>query len=250
LSVLGLNYTFSQTTAGGSRVALKAVDLLPRQLVGVAMSPLIGALGTRLLIPGQEQTTLVGSVLRPSLASKSITVTLQHPGRLRIVEGAGSTQEITVVDVQSGRVTAGLSADQNKLAESILFDGAEYFLFHHGNWGGTRYLGSAFSHPHGAATARYLLFEQSNELTPLEQGTTRYKLFYFNQATRLLEFGQYRTDAGAAGPLVETQIMWHTAGTESFPASIIRLEQGTEVLRAEFSVVGAGSKGPETTFLP
>lgn len=241
--------TFASALALGQS-ALRAVNQLPPELLGQPLSPLVPSLGARLQQPGLERTTLVGTLSTPGSSDTPITVIRENPGRIRIIEGIGATQSVTVVDQQSQKVTSDTSSDQKKLLELLLFDSQEYILFDHANYGGTRLLGEAFPYPKAAATERFMVFDHPCNIGLLEPGATRRKRFFFNQKTSLLEYVTYRIGSASEDPLMETAITWQSIGSEQFPASITQWENGNQVFAIQFTQASAGPTANDNTFVP
>jgi hypothetical protein len=114
--------SFGQQTS----TPFRAVNQLPLGLVGRPLSAFVTSLGTRLEVTGLERTKLGGVISRPGSADLPIVVTPEYPGRIRIVEGIGSAQVVSVVDEQLQKATSGMSPAQLKLVEILLFDCQEF----------------------------------------------------------------------------------------------------------------------------
>ena len=147
----GASLLFTLANAGAQTpVVFRAVDQLPPQLLGQPMSAFEAALGSRLTTQGLARTTLSGTLSVAGSPDTPITVVRQNPGRIQIVQGTGPTALTSVVNQQTQTATAGISGNQEKLVETLLFDCADFILFDHANFGGTRYLGAAYPYPRAA----------------------------------------------------------------------------------------------------
>src|SRR6266498_3924313 len=150
---------FAQSAAAKAEIS----DILPLNRVGLPISRYVKSLGSRLQNAGFEQTTLTGTVTRPGQAVRPITITLEHPGRIRVIERDAADGSTAILDDQAHKATSQLTPEQEKIIESTVFDGADYFVFHHTNHGSTRSVGGAFPYHRAAKTARFAVFAKTED---------------------------------------------------------------------------------------
>jgi hypothetical protein len=210
------------------------------------------ALGNRLVKPGMERVTFLGTLNRAA-SSQPIVVVHEFPGLLQVT---GSQGPIVFFNARVPG-TNQLGPGARVLVESLLSDSAEHFFIMQWRGAATRFLGARASATDQAANGPfYDVYEVSNENAADFPGQPRTKRYFFNSDTQLLEIVRYEVERNGDTISVETRFgSWHAVRGQQVPGSVARSENDHVVFSFTFtaitltprSVVDAGNPSTSST---
>jgi len=246
LAVVMIPFVLPPPATGQNATAVSAAPwryITPASLPGDAR-PCLSVYGKRLQVSGMERTTLSGTYTTST--SVPVTITYQIPNSMRIDLG-GSAPRSIIFNGKTTTATAG-SADET-LVESLSDDSAESYFLGFSSGAPAQWLGSRFRTDDGKA-ANYTgpLYDIYRRIAPAVSVTgnpIRQKLYVFDSRTKLFNHTRYKiVRSGQPVTVMVTYPTWTKSGTESFPASIIRTENGQQVF--SISVAAASTAAGST----
>jgi hypothetical protein len=204
---------------------------------GIAL-PQLDALGSRVLAPGKELTTLTGQYSDERAGQKPAQVLHQLPNMV-VLSGFGDAE----LKFDGNRRPAGLRAQEAALLESFGSDTAEGMLAALNNGAAARLLGRGFK-PSSTAAPNYTgpgydIYEVT-AIALGEGGAVRKKFYYFDTDSGLLLSTRYDDLSATPTVRVETRFSeWRRVDGAAYPGRIERYENGRRV----FSFVTAAASG-------
>jgi hypothetical protein len=217
--------------------------------LGSEVREYLRAYGTRLIVPGNETTTLIGTY-SDGKTTVPATITFQLPNQTRLDLGGASTKTLILNGSQPSVTAAG--ADQD-LLETLTDDTAESFFFGLTNGLPTQLLGTRYRNDDGKA-ATYTgplrdIYRRRAPVAAVAGAPVRDKLFLFDSLTK--SFAGCRYTITRNGSPVNVQIThgtWMTVGAGSFPSSITRTENGTQVFSISIVQASTAAKSAGSFF--
>lgn len=215
------------------------------------LSAALRALGDRIEKPGKERLTLSGVLQRTGDTQATPFVAIyQQPGRLRFQDAQGlSARTITFNGQRAEKLGGSLTAEEEALVETLVYDTPEGFFSGQMEGAATRFLGPRFSADDGAAEdyggPYYDIYQMADRVKVTGDILARPKLFLFNSDTQLLELVRYQVGAGGMITDVEVRLGdWQKTEDQMIPRRIVRLENNEPVLSLIITAV-AFSPGVE-----
>ncbi len=211
----------------------------PGKVAGPARSFLF-AFGDRIQRPGKERATFAGKYT-DRRGTVDVIIVWEVPGRLRL-DRSDKPGRPVIYDETKGWSNVPASADEAGALESLFDDSPESFFYATAHGSAQRFLGNCFrtggqktSNNRGPCYDVYELIAPVHSPTGLSR---KRKLFYFDSQTRLLS----RVEYAAAGSVhVSTELSgWRILGSQAFPGSVVRKENGVVVLNVNFTGASAG----------
>ena len=218
-------------------------------------------MGDRLQVAGKERLDLVGVLTRAGQSAVAVHILWEFPGKVRLEKRLGDEpdpkkDELLVYD-GSGNLdkrggTASLS-DQD-LIEMLVHDSVEGFFIGQLEGFATRFLGSRYHRVDAEGNAvgpDYDIYEVINEVRLLRRPLRQRKLYYFNSDTALLERVRYRLAAERGRGEVEVSVEvsdWGEVYGQLIPGTVVRTENGVEVVRLEIREAGIGAAAEDGSF--
>jgi len=254
-SFVGNSKTVSVSTSTvGSSLPTQAVQgyVNPNGL-GSEVRDYLRAYGTRLITPGKERTILIGTYSNGAMTAPA-TITFQLPNQTRLDLG-GSSPKTLILNGSQTSVTAP-GSDQD-LLETLSDDTAESFLFGLSNGVPTQFLGSRFRSdaPNGNTDSTSYagplrdIYRRRAPVAAVTGSPVRAKMYRFDSRTKYFAGCRYTITRNGVPVAVEVvHGSWMTVGTESFPTSITRIENGTQVFSISIQQVLTAVKSLDSTF--
>jgi hypothetical protein len=231
----------------GGQSSLAAPSTISPQQLSPYMRAHVTALGDRLVKPGNERVTLAGTLSGATPAP--INVTYEISGKLRVDLGGRSVGFDGNATWNGTGPTAisSLATNDFELIETLLNDSAEYFFAAQAQHVPTRPYGLAFRFDDGKAKnyagPYYDVFEVLDSVPGSKQRQAR--IYCINARTFVLERVQQDTVRAGKKVRIETVLGgWQSFGTEKFPTSITRTQDGQQVLALK---VTSATTGPALT---
>src|SRR6266404_4496580 len=198
---------------------------------------LLGFMGDRLAVAGNERLTLNGTITLADGSNTTAQVILELPDHLRYVQTL--PPRVVVYDGSTIQTSTGspTTADNN-LVESFVLDGVERFLISQTEGLALRFMGPhvKLADPTNSARPTSLceLYQVSERERFVSSVKRKEKLFCFDSRTRLIASAFYQNTG--TGTQVETRwSAWSSSGPNQIPGTITRYENG----KAVFSVAVA-----------
>lgn len=218
-------------------------------------------MGDRLEVTGKERLDLVGVLTRAGESPVGVRILWEYPGRVRIEKRLGEEpgrgkDELLVYDgagnLRKSGGTASLS-DQD-LIEMLVHDSVEGFFIGQLEGFATRFLGGRFHRVDAEGNAvgpDYDIYEVINEVRVPGRPLRQRKLYYFNSDTALLEKVRYRLSPERVRGLVEVEVAvseWGEVYGQLIPGTVVRHENGVEVVKLEIKEAGVGGAARDGSF--
>ena len=203
---------------------------------------LLGNIGDRLEKAGKERAVYAGTLQRGGEDRATLfTLIWELPGRLRLDDYG--RQQVTLFDGETvSRSESVSSAFDEELLETLVFDSAEHLFVSQMQGAGTRSLGSRFRLTEDSRAEydgpAYDIFEVTEANPIRKESVAQTRQYFFNSDTQVLELVRYRVSKNGSEVPVEVRLEnWQRVDGQSFPRSIVRLENGTAVIRLSISSI-------------
>ncbi|HEY0377478.1 MAG TPA: hypothetical protein VGC87_11040 [Pyrinomonadaceae bacterium] len=213
------------------------------------------AIGDRVERPGKERLTLNGTLQRASESQGTpFVATYEQPGRLRLQYSQGlSPRVITFNGQRAGKRGGGLTAEEEALVETLVYDTQEGFLNGQMDTAPTHLLGLRFRTDDGTSESYrgsyYDIYQVTDRVKADVQNPERTKLYLLNSDTHLLEFVRYQVETDGAATQVEVRLEdWRKVQDQMFPTRLVRLENNRPVFTLTITSVALGPKAEEDIF--
>jgi hypothetical protein len=203
---------------------------------------LMGFMGTRLAVAGNERLTLNGTITLADGSKTAAQVIMELPDHLRYVQT--QPPRVVVYDGTTVQTSTGpATTADNNLVESFVLDGVERLLIAQTQGLALRMQGphiklvSTASPPNPTPLCElYLLSDKERFITSLQR---KQKLYCFDSRTRLLSAAFYQNPGpGSQSTAVETRWSnWGHSGSNQIPGTVTRFENGKIV----FSLAVSGN---------
>ena len=218
-------------------------------------------MGDRLRVVGKERLDLLGVLTRSGENPVAVRILWEFPGKVRLEKRLGeepdpSKDELLVYDgagsLGKKRGTATLSDED--LIEMLVHDSVEGFFIGQLEGFATRFLGSRYHRVDAEGNAvgpDYDIYEVINQVRLLRRPLRQRKLYYFNSDTALLERVRYRLAAERSRGEVEVSVEvsdWGEVYGQLIPGTVVRTENGVEVVRLEIREAGIGAGAKDGSF--
>jgi hypothetical protein len=201
------------------------------------------AVGTRLQVPGKEQTVLTGELLNEAGERKSIRVAHQLSGLVRI-EGV---RERTPLKYDGDLARGSADRMDEALLETFVMDTLEGMIGSARSGGAVRLVGRRFG-PDPRTVSKdfkgpyYDIYEVLAPVRVRTDRQLRMKRYYFDSDTGLLVTTRYIDPTVGQGLAIETRFSgWRETAGSAYPGAIERYEDGRRV----FSFVVEGAVGTQ-----
>ena len=216
----------------------------------------IKIIGNRFEQAGKERLTLDGVLTRPTTgAAKSATrLITEYPDKLRPEEDDGKAKKVTLFDGKKlDKQGDTLKQSDEDEIESLLYDSVDRFFAGQAEGQAMRYLGARFrpkdADPKTYKGPLYDLYEVIDQIKLKKEIRQQRKTYSFNSDTQFLEAVQYQIDR--AGTPVNVQVKysgWKKIEDQYVPTSIVRHEDGKQVLALDITTVTVGKKADDGIF--
>lgn len=221
-------------------------DRLRRLHVRPGLREALEALGDRLVKPGRERILLTAELTLRGEDAKPVYLVREYPNLLRLEEqggGIGRVRSLVFGGAGARRSDAQVTREDEELVETLAYDSPEHFF--HGQLGAaaTRFLGPGYrldeseSFEHDGPT--YDVYEVTGPVLITGEAREQIKRYYFNSATRLLEWVKYEVDRGGVPARVVVRLGdWQEVQGQRVPGRIARTVDGETII--DLSVTSAG----------
>jgi hypothetical protein len=211
--------------------------------------------GARMTSADKALITLAGTTT-DAAGSRTAQITIQAPGYLAYRETQGHAVGFsgTAITANSGALSSGDEA----IAESLLAHFPDAVCLQVATGGSYRRIGSHFR-PDGGVGATYkgpywtLLAFAPKQRPGLTAGLALQQQLFVavDDQTGFISEVRVVVSAGKQQTVTQTQFTnWRQQGTQWYPATITRLENGKQVLTFVVQTVSVGVAGPTTAFIP
>jgi hypothetical protein len=236
------------TTAGilaqAPTQGVAALTISPHQLSSY-MRAHAKVLGNRLLQPGNERVTQVGSLVTVGAQPAPVTITYEISGKVRIDFSGRSVGH----DGTNTWATAGAVVQRDfELLEALVNDSSEYLFMGQAQHLATRYYGPAFRFDDGKAKNYTGPYYDVHEVVDSVLGTkqTQVRIYCINSQTYVLERVQQDTLRSAKKVRIETVLgAWKYFGGQQFPTSVTRTQDGQQLFSLTIDNVTTGPTLPD-----
>jgi hypothetical protein len=228
----------------------------------IGSSDLPSQLAASLQLTGARMTSAATAVLTLSgtttdaNGSRSSQITIQAPGCLAYREG--QTRAVTYDGTAFKAKSGALSTDDERVAESFLAHFPDTVFLQVAAGGSWRRIGSHFR-TDASNSAKYsgaywtLLAFTPNTRAGLTTGRALQQQLFIAIDEHTGFMSEVRVVATTAGQQQVTQTQfsnWSNQSGQWSPATIVRLENGKQVLSFQAQSFAVGAAGPATTFAP
>ena len=218
-------------------------------------------MGDRLQVVGKERLDLVGVLTRVGESAVGVRILWEFPGKVRIEKRLGAEpdpnkDELLVYDgagnLRKRGGTAGM-ADED-LIEMLVHDSVEGFFIGQIEGFATRFLGSRYHRVDDSGNAvgpDYDIYEVVNEVRVPGRSLRQRKLYYFDSDTALLGRVRYQLSAERGRGPVEVRVEvsgWGEVFGQLIPGTVVRYEDGVEVVRLEIQEAGVSAGAKDGSF--
>jgi len=206
-----------------------------------AVEPYVDAAAPRLRAAGKERVVMTATIraVEAGPVLGTVQVISQWPGLLRL-DGDGRSLALG----QSNQTAASVPDQWQKLAEAMLEDSFEGFLYTHNSGGATRFIGRGYADASRPGEA-FDIFSMMAASRSRAGAPRTAKMYFFDTRSKLLAKVQY-IENGAA---VEVAFLnWTMVDGNRVPGKIVRREAGREVLNVTLSGAGFTAKAADGLF--
>jgi hypothetical protein len=214
----------------------------------------LSKLGDRLERPGKERTAATGTIqLAEGLTPQPVALLNEFPDRVRVSVNEGGTQKTLIFDGNQARAVSQLSGLDEALLETLVYDSAEHFFWSQTQQLATRFIGSRIRTDDGSRPDYSGPYYEVYQLaSPVKIGRTeqlRFKFYYFNSDTLLLERVIYQSTNESGSTNVEVRLTeWTSINNQSVPHRIERIENGTSKFVFSLNSVNISPRLDDGTF--
>lgn len=232
--------------AGGvlQKFSLLTPSSLPHDFAGVLQN-----MGGRMTGAANASVTLAGT-LTDANGTRPANITVQAPGLLRFQDNGSRFLSFNGSQFQ-GKNTSGGAADQ-RIEESLLAQFPDMLLLQIALGGSLRRLPGHFRSDSGSYWRMYAF--SPAPLAGLTAGGPLQQSFFIaiDEQSWLIAETRVVINAGGGQPQVtQTKYSnWFQQGGQRFPGSIVRLENGQQVLSFQTQSGSTGAAAPASAFLP
>jgi hypothetical protein len=214
-------------------------------------------LGGRLTSAGQSNLTIGGTVTDSS-GSRPAQIVLQAPGYLRYQENDGNNRVLTFDGTQFQAKNSRSAVDDERIEESFFSHFPDMLFLQMAGGGAVRRVGRNFRTDDGKTPNYTGPFLTIYQYTPgsrpgLTAGKALQQSFFvsFDQSTALPSEVRVVSGSGAAKSVTVTRLSnWFQQAGQWFPGQVVRLENGTQVLKGDFQQGAVSSPAPPAVFVP
>lgn len=212
-------------------------------------------IGQRMTATGNAKILLVGTVT-DSKGSRSAQISVQSPGYLAYRDTNSRTLVYDGTEFKTKK--GGATDDDDPIAESLLAHLPDSLLLQVASGGSFRRLGSNFR-PDASRNAEYsgslwTVFAFSPAPRPgLAKGKALQQDLFIavdNRTNLLTEVRSTVVGSGGTRTVQTTFSNWTQSSGQWYPATVVRLENGTEMLRFQMQQASTGAADPVSTFVP
>lgn len=197
-------------------------------------------LGDRLFKPGNERVTLTGALTLPGQSATPVTILYDISGKIRVDQPGRSVG----FDGANTWANTGAAAQiETEFLEALVNDSPEHLFTGQAERLATRFLGRAFRFDDGKATnyrgPYYDVFAVVD--TVLGSKEPQLRIYCINSRTYVLE--RVQQDTLRAGQKVRMETVlggWQSFGTQQFPTSVTRSQDGQQILSLTVSSAATG----------
>jgi len=211
------------------------------------------AYGDRIAKPGAERIVASGTVIRratPFAAASSpasVTVLIEYPGRARVDE-AGKGSASFDVGLTTGNSSAQSTEDVGDMLELLVEDFSDGFFRIATAEGRQRWIGENFRSA-DVPGRLYDIAEVTFQSSVRGAVTTQVKTYFFDSKTKLLAKVAYRESKTRGLVAVESEFSdWVQVSGQAVPKTLVRREDGVEMLRVSLSQVAITAAASDGSF--
>jgi len=217
--------------------------------LGSEVRDYLRAYGTRLIVPGNERTTLTATYSDGKVTVPA-TITFQLPNQTRVNLGGASPKTLILNGNQPSVTSAGANQD---LLETLTDDTAESFFFGLSNGVPTQLMGTRCRNDDGKADP-YTgplrdVYRRMAPVAAVAGAPVRWKMFLFDSRTKYFAGCRYRVSRNGSTVDVEiTYASWAASGSHAYPVSIARTENGSPVFSINVLQATSAAKSIDSLF--
>lgn len=214
------------------------------------------ALGDRLVKPGRERVLLAAHLSLRGEEAGPVYLIREFPDLLRLEERAGGTGRVRALvfgGAGARRNDGDVTSADEELIETLVHDSPEHFFQGQVSGAATRFLGAGYrpdeseSFEHDGPT--YDVYEVTGPVVITGEGRQQVKRYYFNSATRLLEWVKYETDRGGAPARVTVQLGgWQEVQGQRVAGHVVRRVDGETVIDLRVTSAGFAPRAQDGAF--
>jgi len=235
---------------------LNGASVIDPGLLPSGVSPYLETLGGRMTSAALEQISMTGTTTDAN-GSRPAQIIVQAPGYFSYREGLA--RAITFNGSSFLTLSGSQTTDDERVFESLLahFPDAVFLQIAHG--GGLKRIGSHFRNDNGTTKNYTGPFSTLYAFAPttkpgLTQGKALQQTLYvaLDDISGLLNEVRVVVNTGPGQTSVtQTQFSnWARQNGQWYPGQIVRLENGTQVLKFQTQQVSVGAGSPLTAFIP
>jgi len=231
-----------------------SADYLRRSVLRPQLAWNLNQLGDRLERPGKERLSIVGSVRWAAESSAfQIAAMGEFPDRLQLSLPIDGVARTVVFDKTELKSKSTLSAAEESLLETLVYDSPEHFFSTQMHGQATRFLGNRFRVDDGSAPdykgPYYDIYQVADEIKTAAQPRLQPKFFYFNSDTLLLDRVVYETAGSGSPARIEVLLAdWRTENGQAVPYRIERIENGKTAFVLSITSTTLGARANDSIF--
>jgi hypothetical protein len=251
---------FAQAGSTGSTTAQPGWLLNQTSLIapGDLPGPLATALqqsGARMMSASTAQIALSGSIT-DTQGTRSAQITIQAPGYMIYRDGNGNGVAFNGTSLVTN--SGALSTSDEAIAESLLAQFPDMVCLQVDTGGSFRRIGSHFrtsAATGGSYTGPYwtvLAFAPAAR-TGLTAGAALQQTLFIavDESTGFISEVRTTVTTGQQKHIIETEFQnWTNQSGQWYPGSIVRFQDGQQILNFQAQSITVGPAGPNTTFVP
>jgi hypothetical protein len=216
----------------------------PAQISSVLVRPFL-ALGDRLMKPGNERITLVGT-LTDGAGSSGVRIVMELGGKLNITWTGSAAAQKAVFDGKNSSVVGNLARSSDVL-EAFVDDLAETALISVAGGTGVRLLGQRFADSSGGYCD---YFDIPTRGVAEEKPRPVTKRYCFDSKTSLLRSVRYFGSQNQQQLTVTEFANWTTVNGQAVPGTVTRLQGTTQVFQFQARNAVVSPAIADSTFVP
>ena len=235
------------TVSGGRTITLS------ERLVWPHLRAQVRAVGSHLIVKGNERSTLGGSITRGG-TSTPIGIVTEVSGNLRYQEQGSDGIKTLATDTNTISAASGsLAFSDTDLVETLLNDSSDHFLVGQMTSAPTRFHGANYRMDNGKNPNYkgpwYDLYEVADQVFEPSGKARRIKQYCLNSQTLLLERVRYKLTRGGGQVRVEVLLTnWKQFQGQQYPTTIARTENGQPIFTVVITTAAAAPAATDGLF--
>lgn len=229
----------------------------PRRLrVRPGLREALEALGDRLIKPGRERILLTADLSLRGEDAKPVYLVREFPNLLRLEEqggGIGRPRALVFGGAGARRSDGQVMREDEELVETLAYDCPEHFFHGQSEGAATRFIGLGYRLDESETFEHdgpvYDVYEVTGPVLITGEARDQVKRYYFNTATRLLEWVKYEVDRGGVPARVVVRLGdWQEVQGQRFPGRIVRTADGETVIDLRVTSAGFAPRAQDGAF--